>query len=368
MPPFPNPTPHHTFSAAAEKAAIDIHFTNRQVPSSKPELLLLGSWNIANLGAQTRTEPALEVIAHILQRFDLCAVQEVNDNFTHFVTILSKMGDAFDYVMTDTAGNQERLAFVYRKKKVKPLNLFAELALRRREYPKRTVKVRWEQNGQPQVQVFPDLVFEPFDRNPFIGSFAAGQIDFTLVNVHLYFGTVENAKTEKERLQFARRVLEIYALVRWSDRYIKQGMPYDRDVILLGDMNVPKMEEGDPVYKALTEFKWQPLDYLGDPAGAATSTTAPTPESAFVSKTGGSNLGNDASYDQMVFAPEGVSAGFPKRITRFGVFDFDNAVFKPLWQTLSAQLPKKQAISKFNAHVKHHFSDHRPLWVELKTT
>lgn len=367
MPPFPNPTPHHTFSAAAEKTAIDAHFANRQVPSSKPGRLLLGSWNIANLGAQKRGEAALEVLAHVLRRFDLCAVQEVNDDFLHFRAVLNKLGPDFNYVMTDTAGNQERLAFVYRRKKVKPLHLFAELALRPREYPKRTVKVRWQSNGQPQVQVFPKLVFQPFDRNPFIGSFAAGKIDFTLVNVHLYFGAEENAKTEKQRLQFARRVLEIYALARWSDRYIKQGMPYDRDVILLGDMNVPRMEEGDPVYQALTEFKWQPLDYLGDPAGAPTSSTAPTPEGAFISKTGGSNLGGDASYDQMVFAPEGVSAGFPKRITRFGVFDFDNAVFQPLWQQLSAQLPKKQAISRFNAHVKFHFSDHRPLWVELKT-
>jgi len=365
---FASPSPPHTFSPAAEVAALDAHFTNRHVPASKPGRLLLVSWNIANLGAQGRTPAALEVIAHVLSRFDLCAIQEVKDNFKNFLAILGHMGKGFDYIMTDTAGNEERLAFIYRKKKVEPRNLFAELALRPREYPKRDVTVRWKQGGQVKTQTFKKLVFQPFDRNPFIGSFAAGKIDFTLVNVHLYFGKEEASKKESERLKFARRVLEIFALAAWSDRYIQEGTPYDRDVILLGDMNVPKMEEDDPAYKALTQFKWQPLDYLGDPAGTATSATAATPESAFLSKTGGSNLGGTQSYDQMVFAPEGVSAGFPKRILQFGVFDFDNAVFKPLWQKLSQQLPPSKATPKFNLYVKHHFSDHRPLWVELNTT
>ena len=74
-----------------------------------------------------------------------------------------------------------------------------------------------------------------------------------------------------------------------------------------------------------------------------------------------------ACYDQMVFAPQGISADFHQRIGRFGVFDYDNAVFKPLWQKLSQQFSQQQAISKFNAHLKFHLSDHRPLWVELKT-
>jgi endonuclease/exonuclease/phosphatase family metal-dependent hydrolase len=367
MPPFPNPEPHHTFTAAPEISALDTHFTSRQVPTPGAGRLLLASWNIANLGEQKRSDAALEVIAHILKRFDLCAVQEIKDDFRHFVTVVEKMGAGFDYVMTDTAGNDERLAFVYRKSRVKCGNLFAELALHPREYPKRTVKVRWEKDGQPQVQVFEKMLFEPFDRTPYIGSFASGKIDFTLANVHLYFGKFEESKTEKERRQFARRVLEIYALSRWADRYIKQGMPYDRDVILLGDMNIPRMEGSNPAYTALAEFKWHPLDYLAPPAGAATSATPATPESAFISKVGGSNLGGDSSYDQMVFAPQGISADFHQRIQRFGVFDFDNAVFKPLWQNLSSQLSKPKAISKFNAHVKFHLSDHRPLWVALKT-
>ena len=71
--------------------------------------------------------------------------------------------------------------------------------------------------------------------------------------------------------------------------------------------------------------------------------------------------GDDRTYDQMVFAPGGIS----QRIKDSGVFDFDKAVFGSLWDKLNDQMPKSRAISKFNAHVKHHNSDHRPLWVKL---
>lgn len=94
-------------------------------------------------------------------------------------------------------------------------------------------------------------------------------------------------------------------------------------------------------YKALVRFGWQPVDYT--------------------TKTGGSNLGNDKTYDQMLFAP----GGLKRRIVDHGVFDFDNAIFAPLWRRLTREMSKAKAVAKFNAHVKHHLSDHRPLWVQL---
>jgi len=52
--PFKTPTPEHPFTVATEKAAISRLFTSRSVPVSRPERLLLASWNIANLGVQKR--------------------------------------------------------------------------------------------------------------------------------------------------------------------------------------------------------------------------------------------------------------------------------------------------------------------------
>jgi hypothetical protein len=177
--PFKNPTPHHNFTASKEKAAITRHFTKREVPKPQDGRLLLASWNVANLGAQGRTQTALDVIAHILKRFELIAVQEINEEFRTFAGIVKKMGSRFDYVMTDTAGNNERLAYIYDKNKVKPQNLFGELALRPREYPKHTVKVRYRENGEDKIDTFKSHRFVPFDRDPYIGSFRASQLDIT---------------------------------------------------------------------------------------------------------------------------------------------------------------------------------------------
>jgi hypothetical protein len=109
-------------------------------------------------------------------------------------------------------------------------------------------------------------------------------------------------------------------------------------------MNVPSMEETEATYKALIKFGFLPLDHT--------------------TKTAGTNLGNDKTYDQMTFAPGGIA----NRIKDKGVFDFDTAVFKPLWTKLNDEMSPKKALSKFNAHVKHHISDHRPIWVQLDIT
>ena len=342
MPSFTNPTPNHRFNATSEKRALGRHFTKRGVPRSKPGKLLLCSWNIANLGEQKRSAAALDVLAYILARFDLIALQEVKADWGHLKTLMKELGSSFDFVMSDTAGNSERLAYIYRKSRVKPRQLFGELALRPREYPKRTVKVRYEQGGQQKVDTFRNLRFVPFDRNPFIGSFDAKGFDLTLVNVHLYFGKFGNSTNPAHRAKYARRVLEIYALSRWADRSHQRRTVYDKDIVLLGDMNVPAMTPEDSAYDALTDFGWQPLDH-GTQTGGAT------------------NIRNTKTYDQVVFAPGGAS----RRIVQSNVFDFDNAVFGSLWDRLKVGRSDKQASTLFNKHLQFHLSDHRPVWIEL---
>ena len=75
MPSFPRPHPDIDYSLAAEKAAIDSWFKKREVPRTAGRRLLLASWNIANLGEQKRDPRDLELIAHLMSRFDLIAVQ-----------------------------------------------------------------------------------------------------------------------------------------------------------------------------------------------------------------------------------------------------------------------------------------------------
>jgi hypothetical protein len=114
----------HQYVVSTEKSSLSKHFTKRRVPSRNKKQLLLASWNVANLGAQTRTSEAKALIALILQRFDLVALQELNDRYEIIDELLNLMGRGFDYIMTDTAGNQERLAYIYRKRHVTPTKLW----------------------------------------------------------------------------------------------------------------------------------------------------------------------------------------------------------------------------------------------------
>jgi len=354
--PFKEPSPSYRYNSDDEIAALDAHFAARNVPVSEADRLLIATWNIANLGAQKRPPRALPVISHMLSRFDLIAVQEINDNFRTFEKIVRDMDGDFDFVMSDKAGNAERLAFVYRKGKVTLDKLWGEVALNKNEYPRHTVKAHYRQGGVDKVQTFSNLRFEPFDRNPYIGSFRAGELGFVLANVHLYFGAFQNSTSEKKREKYARRVLEIYALARWADRVSSGGNAWDRDILLLGDMNVPNMEKNEATIRALKKFGWSSLDYVSN----QTIGVQPTQ----LSHVGGTNLGNDKTYDQIAFAPTDLRG----KVSASGVFDFDNAVFRSKWDSLSEDLTPSKATSLFARYVKFHISDHRPLWVQIRTT
>jgi endonuclease/exonuclease/phosphatase family metal-dependent hydrolase len=340
--PFPRPSVAYRWTPAEEAAALDRHFDLRSVPSPEPGRLLVATWNISNLGLQRRSAEALQLIARILRRFDLIAVQELGARFGDLEQILAATKLPFRYVMNDVGADGERLAFVYRADRVELASFVGEVALAPVSYPRRTVEVKYSVRGELRSQRFPDVQFEPFARAPYFASFRAGALRFTLVTAHLFHGKWNDGSEEKERAGYCRRVLEMYALNRWADGVRAHGRRYDRDVMLAGDFNVPRMAKDDAMYRTLCTFGMQPLKY--------------------VTRTGGSNLGNDRTYDQMVFAP----GGMRRRVRSFGVFDFDNAVFRGLWTRLEGKKwPRGQVVERFNSFVRWHVSDHRPVWVEL---
>lgn len=350
---FPEPIPAYFFDAAEESQALDEHFNRRCVPQSSTENLLIASWNIANFGVQRRSENSLKIISHILKRFDLIAIQEVNDNFSKFKQTVEMMGNDFDFIISDTAGNSERLAYIYNKCKVKLDKLFGEVALRQRIYPKRDVTVHYRENRQDKTQTFKNLKFIPFDRNPFIASFACKNLNFIMANVHLYFGSFQKSSKETDRLKYARRVLEIHALAKWAKDRVKSGHAWNDHIVLLGDMNVPNMEKNEATIKALRQFSWTAVDlYKG-------SYLAKTEK---LTRVGGSNLGNDKTYDQIAFAPTSLK----ENILSHGVFDFDAAIFPALWAEITSRKKHAQATRDFCKYVRRYISDHRPIWVELE--
>ena len=56
----------------------------------------------------------------INSQFDFVVVQDVNDDFRTFLQVLQHIDADVDFIMSNTAGNDERLAFVCRTGKARP--------------------------------------------------------------------------------------------------------------------------------------------------------------------------------------------------------------------------------------------------------
>jgi endonuclease/exonuclease/phosphatase family metal-dependent hydrolase len=294
----------------------------RKVPrKSRDKHLLVASWNIANLGAQQRRPQDHALLAELLSWFDLVAVQEVRENLADFDLLRAALPARYRALYSDAAGNDERLLFVYDSHKLALLEEVGEIALA----PSEAARVKL-----PAVTA---QRFEGFDRTPYFASWRAGDggetaFDFQLVNVHLYFGSF-NSTAESQR-SMNRRTLETLAVARWADQRRRSRFVPIKDIVVMGDFNLPKITPGDPIFDALTSKG------LRLPMHTAQV---------------GSNLAGDRYYDQIGFFDSTRLVGGVK------VFDFDGAVFPALWRSRSE--------ADFRAYVRYYLSDHRPVWCQL---
>jgi endonuclease/exonuclease/phosphatase family metal-dependent hydrolase len=314
MPSLRKPYFSFDYQVAHEIDALREHKRHREIPDKKDNHLLLGTWNIANLGLHKREERDYQVLAEILSWFDLMALQEVNERLGGLRSTQEFLPPSFKVLFSDKAGNNERLAYLYDSNKVSPLEKVGEIAIPPKDHSH--IKLR-------------DIsaLFTGFERNPYLAAFKAGDFTFVLVNVHQYYG-------DKEADSLERRSLETYAVARWADLRHKSKYSYSDNIIALGDFNLPKVEKGDPVYRALTSRGLQLPDH-----------------STRIS----SSISLDRAYDQIAFFPGSTKERFTKKM---GVFDFDGVVFRELWETHTK--------NQFRSYLRYYISDHRPLWAEFR--
>ncbi len=314
---FPRPSFVYNYRPTSQIAALREYERSkegRQIPDKTPGRLLLATWNIANLGVQARRDCDYQVIAELVSWFDLVAVQEVNDNLRGLRAVQACLPDTWKVVFSDKAGNDERAAFLYDSAKVRLLDMIGEVAIPPRW--KHVIKVP----GSTQT-------FDGFDRNPYLAAFQSGAMNLVMVNVHLYYGGDTS-------IQKNRRFMEALAVARWADLRRTSPNAYSENIIILGDFNLEKVGQDDAI--------WKMLNARG---------LHLAPHSTFV---GGSNIRDDRAYDQMAFFP-----GVGDRLESSGVFDFDGAIFKTLWNSRS---PKD-----FYGYLQYYISDHRILWASFRT-
>ena len=307
------------FNISTEKRRLTYHFKKRGVPSKEKNKILVATWNLTNFGMQERTSAHIEIMAHILSRFDVIAIQEVADDLTQLNELLGYMDGNYKAIFTDVAGNYERLGYLYNASKLEKRGLVAELAMRSSERRRITIEVGEEKE---------EMDFEGFNRNPYMATFVAGNFEFTLVNVHLYWSD--------KRL----RLLETKALSSWAKKRSKKPSSHlpSKDIMLLGDFNMPQLKEGDMYYDEIIE----------------NGLVAPLHETEYI----GSNLAGDKNYDQLFFFPKHTNEDFEQG--KIGVVDFDNAVFRDLWK--SDNTHKKEYFFKY---IRYYIADHRPLWAQF---
>jgi endonuclease/exonuclease/phosphatase family metal-dependent hydrolase len=315
MPPFPLPAFPYAYDVPTQVALLRAHkqTPDRLIPAKSPSRLLLGTWNIANFGLQNRRDQDFQLIAEMLSWFDIAAVQEVRENFSHLEQVHSHLPASYRLLFTDIAGNNERMTYVYDSAKLTLLEKIGEISIPPSDLP--NIKLPGVAQG-----------FKGFDRNPYLATFRVGQIDFLFVNVHLYFGG-----SSADDLQ--RRSLETFAVARWADERRKSAFAFTKEIVALGDFNMPKAVPGDPVYEALTARGLQLPDH-----------------SSII----GSSIVNDAQYDEVAFFPGDTATRFTGKK---GVFDYDKVVFPDLWQS--------RGNPDFAAYIRYYLSDHRPMWVEF---
>ena len=324
MPPFDKPRFQFDWDVDDELKALRTYSSqpgkeDRAIPRKGAGHLLVATWNFANLGAQERREQDHRLIAEILGWFDFVAIQEVNDDLGGLRALQALLPKKYRVLFNDAGGNQERFAFLFDSTKFKPLEEIGELTVAAADL------------GDVRLADVTSR-FAGFDRNPFITTFEArGGTRLTFANVHLYFGKEDRATG------MDRRVLEAYAVARWADLRRDSKHAFAKDVVALGDFNLPKRQRGDRVYDALVR------------RGLV------LPEHA--TKVGGTNTRDDADYDQMAVFPGPIKDA----IQQLGIFDFDGAVFRDLWGAGT-----KQDRTRFFAYVQYYLSDHRPLWMSLK--
>jgi len=284
-------------------------------PSKLDETINLAVWNIREFGKVRRTEPAIHYIAEILNQFDLIALVELRDNLEDLSHVLWYLGDTWRVIYSDwiddSGGNRERIAFLFDRRAVTHNGLAAEIDAPRL---KKTTEY---------------LATQSFWRAPYMCAFRAGNFDFIVIATHARWGK-----------SLAARRAELQMLSDWIDARFKKKFVEDHDLLVMGDFNTRTLD--DPIFRALASHGLKiPKPLIQLTVGNRVA--------------GGSNLGNDARYDQILHLPT-----IPDNFTNCGgALDFfiDDAHIDELFPG------KNYSRQKFTFQM----SDHLPIWIQVKT-
>ncbi len=314
-PSFDTPPKAVLAELTALRAAVDQVIPAKQLDRN----LLVGTWNLRAFGGLTErwTTAAADspkrnfrdvlCIAEIVSRFDVVALQEMRGDVHALRLLLRTLGPDWAVILTDVTkgdqGNDERMAFLFDTRRVKPSGLACELVVPVESDP---------------AKIKPGAFNRQFARTPYAVGFRSGGTNFVLVTLHVIYGE-----------QAADRVGELKAIAEWLAEWATRTNEFERNLIALGDFNIDR--KGDPLYDAFTSTG------LETPAALDA-----VPRTLFGDAA-------DHFYDQIAWFTKGSSALLSLRLTAAGSYDFVPGL----------------AAGMTRLALSWHISDHYPLWVEF---
>ena len=291
----------------------------REVPAKRRgDNLLIGTWNIrqfsrvnpkwstASGDSPLRNLQDMCAIAEVISRFDVVALVEVKRDLGALRLLMQILGPSWSFIVSDVTegdpGNSERLGFVFDLKRVRPSGLAGEIVI-----PESVLR-------DPAA-----VLAEQFSRTPYAVSFMAGAKGFTLVSLHIKWGTA------------AERTPEITAIARWLKDRADDEDEFNRNLIALGDFNIDRVD--DPNYAAFIHLGLTPPAELLD---------AP--------RTVGERRGLNSFYDQIAWFTKGRREALTLKYRTAGTFDWTQHILEDVER---------------NSTKEARISDHFPLWAEF---
>jgi Endonuclease/Exonuclease/phosphatase family len=291
----------------------------REVPAKRRgDNLLIGTWNIrafsrvnrkwttATGDSPLRNLQDMCAIAHVISRFDVVALVEVKRDLEALRLLMQILGPNWSFIVSDVTegdpGNSERLAFVFDLKRVRPSGLAGEIVI-----PDSVLR-------DPAA-----VLKEQFSRTPYAVSFKAGPKTFTLVSLHIKWGTA------------AQRTPEITAIAQWLKDRADDEDEFNRNLIALGDFNIDRLD--DP--------NWQAFIGLG---------LTPPAELLDAPRTVGERRGLNSFFDQIAWFTKGSREALTLKYRTAGTFDWTAHILQEV-----ARNSTKEA----------RISDHFPMWAEF---
>ena len=226
---------------ADELHELDLRLDEAIPARSLDRNLLIATWNLRAFGGLTdrwvssqtdrpkRDLAALRAIGQIVSRFDVVALQEVRGDIRalrHLLKWLNRRDGNWGLILTDvtkgSAGNDERMAFLFDTRRVSPSGLACELVM-----------------PPDDDTIAPGAFGRQFARTPYAVSFRSGDLTFILVTLHVLYGSDPS-----------QRVGELEAIAQWLAEWAAEEKAWHHNLIALGDFNIDRRD--DPLWQAFT--------------------------------------------------------------------------------------------------------------------